>query len=768
MNIPKLLPDGKNFWQWDQAMEIYATSIGASSILDGSYPRPLPRDAPFKSINKPQEDISTWDRLEAQLKMAILTTVPQGIYSALPRKETAHKQYEAVKRRFREQGINEEFNIWADFFRLRASDCSSTLQFADRFQAGVAAIQDIGIVLPPKALNFQFLLAIEETFPDYARDRRHDLRQNKSLDYTHMINEINDEARRNDPVKTSAFASRTGKRNNRDKSNGNKDRTHNGSRKQSKYCELCKKYHVGANVRCRTTHSDKAPSARHDRNREHSTSSQKPLNAAAINMSSRSPSPSTQYDRDLYNPDEIAGRSCNFSAIPLATISDQAMQLAGRKDYGLRTICDTGATDHICNQRQKFIKLVPTNCPGIRTGGGIARVEGIGTIALKILRSDGAINNVTFSGVLYSPDMFVSVLSHTRLREKGLYYHGWEEKIIQKSTNDEIAFCPEIDGIPNFLEASNRLEAAQAFSFAAVQASKSHKALVPTRKVTLFELHEMYGHADPESLKELVKSVSGLELTDTTKFSCEACLLGKSKKQISRRMPERASRPFHRIHVDVVGPITPTGINGERYWILFTDDYTRYRWIYLVDAKAKISTSFLRFHRMVKTQYHATVAIYHLDNDLTLINRETRQQLHDDGAKFEPSTPYTAHQNGVAESSNRLEEERIRPMILAAPHIPKSLLPKGFVNMHSSQQHTCSPVHNPKVYHCPGSLSNASLGQRRYQKKCGGNFSTLSGLVQHLESRSCQIEEQFFSRCSDLAERIREIVRIMGHEASER
>ncbi|KAF1936405.1 hypothetical protein EJ02DRAFT_480591 [Clathrospora elynae] len=138
--------------------------------------------------------------------------------------------------------------------------------------------------------------------------------------------------------------------------------------------------------------------------------------------------------------------------------------------------------------------------------------------------------------------MFVSVLSHTQLRKKGLYYYGWDEKIICKSDDLEIAFCPKIDGIPNILEASNKLQAAQAFAFAAAHTPRpNNKVLVPTRKVTLFELHEMYGHANPEAFKELIKSVSRLELVNTKRFSCEACLLSKSKKQISRRKPEQAS-----------------------------------------------------------------------------------------------------------------------------------------------------------------------------------------------------------------------------------
>jgi hypothetical protein len=69
------------------------------------------------------------------------------------------------------------------------------------------------------------------------------------------------------------------------------------------------------------------------------------------------------------------------------------------------------------------------------------------------------------------------------------------------------------------------------------------------------------------------------------------------------------------------------------------------------------------------------VAIIHTDNDLVHINTNTTKKLANKGTRFEPSTPYAHHQNGVAETSNRLEVARVRAMNTAAPHLPQSLWP---------------------------------------------------------------------------------------------
>jgi hypothetical protein len=56
-------------------------------------------------------------------------------------------------------------------------------------------------------------------------------------------------------------------------------------------------------------------------------------------------------------------------------------------------------------------------------------VIGTGSIAIELLCADSTINRVKFSDVLYALDMFVLIILHSKIRAKGLYYHGWHEKI---------------------------------------------------------------------------------------------------------------------------------------------------------------------------------------------------------------------------------------------------------------------------------------------------------------------------------------------------
>lgn len=161
----------------------------------------------------------------------------------------------------------------------------------------------------------------------------------------------------------------------------------------------------------------------------------------------------------------------------------------------------------------------------------MVKVQGSGTIKLAVLRADGDINTLTFSGVLYAPDMFVSIISHSKVRAKGCYWHGWKEKLYRAADDLELAYTPDIDGVPNLLQVEDEddlLGAARAMSF--VSQHSSYNSYIPlTRKVTLKELHDTFGHADVNQLRKLVATTTSLKLTNTSRFACEICIISNSR-----------------------------------------------------------------------------------------------------------------------------------------------------------------------------------------------------------------------------------------------
>ena len=74
--------------------------------------------------------------------------------------------------------------------------------------------------------------------------------------------------------------------------------------------------------------------------------------------------------------------------------------------------------------------------------------------------------------------------------------------------------------------------------------------------------------------------------------TCQACLLGKMTKTAFTGFPERATDLLELIHTDVCGPMSTTAIGGYHYFITFTDDFSRYGYVYLMRHKSETFEKF--------------------------------------------------------------------------------------------------------------------------------------------------------------------------------
>ena len=81
--------------------------------------------------------------------------------------------------------------------------------------------------------------------------------------------------------------------------------------------------------------------------------------------------------------------------------------------------------------------------------------------------------------------------------------------------------------------------------------------------------------------------------------TCESRLLGKITKAPFAGHSERASDLLGLIHTDACGPISSTSREGYQYFITFTDDFSRYGYIYLMRHKSESFEKFKLFKNEV-------------------------------------------------------------------------------------------------------------------------------------------------------------------------
>ena len=108
----------------------------------------------------------------------------------------------------------------------------------------------------------------------------------------------------------------------------------------------------------------------------------------------------------------------------------------------------------------------------------------------------------------------------------------------------------------------------------------------------------------------------------------------------------------------------------------------------------------------------------------------------DDESPFWPASPGSRSGGLSSDSrSSRRQSDELSPAIrLSCPLCPVGRKP--FNSLKAMSNHLSSPAHSPKVFHCP--LSFADYEDKRKASQLMKYFSTLSGLMQHLESGACQ------------------------------
>jgi hypothetical protein len=110
--------------------------------------------------------------------------------------------------------------------------------------------------------------------------------------------------------------------------------------------------------------------------------------------------------------------------------------------------------------------------------------------------------------------------SARRFKRKGGWYHSGKDKLYN-STDEELAYLPEIDGIPNFLAVTDPSEAPAALSFASLHAYCTSSE-EPTMTRTADEWHKIFGHANMDILKRIAKAVKGM-VVSTNSLSQTVC-----------------------------------------------------------------------------------------------------------------------------------------------------------------------------------------------------------------------------------------------------
>ncbi|KAL4285263.1 hypothetical protein GQ457_16G020000 [Hibiscus cannabinus] len=126
---------------------------------------------------------------------------------------------------------------------------------------------------------------------------------------------------------------------------------------------------------------------------------------------------------------------------------------------------------------------------------------------------------------------------------------------------------------------------------------------------------------------------------------------------------ERASDLLGLIHSDVCGPMNTQARGGFQYFITFTDDFSRYGYIYLMRHKSEALEKFKEFKNEVQNQHEKSIKALRSDRGGEYLSQDFDELLKEYGIVSQFTPPGTPQWNGVSERRNQTFLDMVRSMM---------------------------------------------------------------------------------------------------------
>src|SRR6266496_5524590 len=126
---------------------------------------------------------------------------------------------------------------------------------------------------------------------------------------------------------------------------------------------------------------------------------------------------------------------------------------------------------------------------------------------------------------------------------------------------------------------------------------------------------------------------------------------------------ERADDLLDIIYIDVCSPMSVEARDGYRYFLTFTNDLSRYGYIYLMKHKSETFEKFNEFQSEVENHRNKKIKSLRSDHGGEYLSYEFDLHLKQCGIVSQLTPPETPQRNGVSERRNRTLLDMVRSMM---------------------------------------------------------------------------------------------------------
>lgn len=542
--------------------------------------------------------------LNSKAMSLIILSCEDHIIRLLDPDELAANAWKKLEKQYGLVGFSARHLAFQSLVSTDISSCSSIDLFIDQFRSNVNTLSQITTsTLPQWLLLSIFINNVSSQYEPWSQSIMQQVRmktipEDSRSFLEEVIASLLDEARR------------LGGNNNNE--NSNTAMTARKPVKQKPICRYCGKIHKSEN--CWQEFPEKKPSARLTTTSQNQNTSMSSETSKIVN---------------------------NHTPYNIAFLSQTQRQKCDT------WILDSGATQHMCNDKSQFTAL--ENYATTITTANNTQMNACGRGEVHLMTRNGT--TFRLLNVLYVPQLATNLLSVCyATRNPDMRFNIINGKC-------EITYKNQILAIANQRDSLLVLETIR---------PSAHTA----SSIDALTWHKRLGHVNEDYMS---KGAIGSLVGPMKKFTCETCLKNKSTRHISRTAAVKSTRILEKIHSDIAGPITPTSLGGNKYVITFTDDYSRFSWVFPCVEKSRCLDIFRVFKTAVEIEFNQKIAIFHCDNGGEYSSNEWKKFSQQQGFKMTYTVPYTPEQNGVAERLNRTLFNTTRCLLHDSTNLDKHL-----------------------------------------------------------------------------------------------
>lgn len=349
---------------------------------------------------------------------------------------------------------------------------------------------------------------------------------------------------------------------------------------------------------------------------------------------------------------------------------------------------DSGATIHVKNSLQGFRSTRATQRSErrIKVANGVqADVEAVGDLSLELADDF----TLLLRDVLYVSSLQSNLISVSKLDDDGYdcHFRNGKCEIWFNNRCVSLAFRRDELYLLSLREHVNSVCDVNENEPSPMNEKRKRKR---TQDASSKLWHCRLGHISRERIERLVKNDIFPPLEFSELEQCIDCIKGKFVKKIKKNA-KRSAGILKIIHTDICGPFPVKSIDGYDSFITFTDDYSRFCYVYPIKERTEALDKFKIFKAEVENQHNLKIKIVRSDRGGEYYGRHTpygqvpgpfARFLQENGIVAQYSTPGKPQQNGVAERHNRILMDMVRSMISYST-LPLSLWMEALKNRYS-------------------------------------------------------------------------------------